>query len=148
MATANRKAAPRRASTPGDRDNRQAPGRLAPGTLCFLTRVKGDQADVMGRVVEVVMGPRAKFGRGPGIFYEVTAPWLLARFPQFDVMICRREQLIPITPDEPLESDSSPATIDMDARVSLLAERLREVNRFCERIGDHGANAQTPAGAA
>lgn len=103
MASANRKAAPRRASTPGDRGTRQAPGRLAPGTLCFLTRVRGDQADCNGRVVEIVMGPRAEFGRGPGIFYEVTAPWLFARFPQIIVMICRREQLIPITPDSPLE---------------------------------------------
>ena len=40
------------------------PSPLPRGTLCFLTRVK-DRPDWIGRVVEVVGGPRAEFGGGP-----------------------------------------------------------------------------------
>ena len=78
---------------------------LKPGTLCFLTRVA--PADCKGRVVEVIAGPRAEFGGGPGPFYDVRAPWIAERFPGRD-LIALRAQLIPLTPGDGL--DAAPET--------------------------------------
>lgn len=80
-------------------------GRIKAGTLCFLTRVAGPGDDLDGRVVTVTGGPRKCYGkRGLGWFYDVTAPWMVQRFPGRD-MIAQRVQLIPITPDSTADVD-------------------------------------------
>jgi hypothetical protein len=163
MATANRKNAARPQPVAAGRTSRRATvadgepaARLAPGTLCYLKGSGQRNADLIGRVVQVVNGPREEFGSGPGPYYEITAPWLsaawiAARFqrPGVEITIVHRKFLVPITPDEPLEPEVATAEDDdLPARMRRLADRLLEVRRFCESIEDACPAAVRARGAA
>ena len=133
MNPANRKSTPRSNPVAAGRAPQSSPSAtLAPGTLCFLTRV-GNPEGLNGRVVEVVAGPREEFGTGPGPFYDIRAQWLAERFPERDC-VAQRQQLIPITPDEPAQGDLDLADTSFESRLDLFRDRMVEINQFLARI--------------
>lgn len=99
-------------------------GPIPKGTLCFLTGRGGTAySNLIGRVVEVVGGPRAEFGNGPGPFYDIRADWITERFPGRNIIVLRRN-LIPITPDSGEFIDSEPAMTSLDVKRAQLREAM------------------------
>lgn len=64
---------------------------IEPGTACFLIKVS---AGILGRVVEVESSATSRFD-WPGLWHEVTAPWLREEYPESSCF-AQPERLLPL----------------------------------------------------
>lgn len=72
---------------------------IKPGTPCFLINLSPSNAQLAGRVVEVVSGP-VPFPGEDGDWYVIQSAWLREMFSAGQEVHARRPALLPIVPPE------------------------------------------------